>query len=377
MVIKVKDLIKEVSEALDEKRDISDTSAFVKLLFDIGQYVQVKSRLDEHPADAQYLEVSEDGDILSDWINKYSESGIQVCINAVPKEFQKKLDNIQDILSLEDSRWNDLVPELRSGLSLAATLFEGGRTFFIEADCLPSGEYIQTTADKIVVLNELLSLGIPVSYILDTGGRGPHIGIALEQSISKANFDQLIREVKKRLPPWIDTGVGRINQMERMPNTTRMNKSGRVSQVKLVYLGERVPNQELSLWVKSHPVLNSSVQDVPTVGESLWMDRIGEEEAENAAWTFIDENQLKSTKGIRSGKISITCPKAENHKSGKDKNMSAVIFVESGHVWCSSCQKTVGWTFRNRSIGEEYQSPLIPSSSEAVDLSSIVPAKIF
>lgn len=374
---RLNELLKDLERTLNCQQEPTDPSVFFNLLFNGEDIVQIKLHNRIHPADAEYIAAESGKRNLDDWTNKHSEAGIQFCLNAVPPKFLDKMNYLQEVVSSEQPQWDRLIPALRDELSLAATLFDEGRTFFIEADCMPSGEYIKTTGDKIAVLTELLSSDLPISYILDTGGRGPHIGIVLEQPVNKAEFDQTVTEVMQRLPHWIDCGVGRVNQMERMPNTTRINKTGEVAIVRLIHLGQRVQNDALKLWLDTHPVINSNLAETSPLNERDWLAEIDAEDPEEAAWAFIRENNLKSSKRVSNGKIQVRCPKSENHKSGKDSNMSAVIFVQEGHIWCSACQGTVGRTFKAHSIRKARQSPLILSTAESVDLSLIKPVRIF
>ncbi len=373
----IKAVLANFEDLLNHKQLPNDPLAFFDLLFDESDTIQIKMHNRVHPADAAYCQVGMNGFTNEEWSKKHSESGIQFCSNAVPMKFLAKLEYFQKIESLEESRWNCLIPELREELSLRATMFDAGRTFFIEADCLPTGDYIQTNADKVSVLKELLSTGLPISYILDTGGRGPHIGIVLEEILTKIEFDLLVKSVKMRLPSWIDLGVGRVNQMERLPNTTRVNKLGEIARVTLIYLGQRVPKKELKLWLETNPVINPNVVEAPLLREHALVATEVAGDPEDAAWAFIRDHNLRSAKYITNGKVPVSCPKAETHRSGKDSTISAVIFVETGHVWCSSCNKTVGWTFKNRPSSYEHQKTLIPSIFEPVDLSSITPVRIF
>lgn len=377
MSMPVNELLNELEKGLSRQHILTEPSAFFRLLFQDEEVVQIKIHNRIHPADAEYLQIGLQYQRLVEWTSKHSESGIQFCMNSVPSRFLEKLDYLQQVISSAQPQWERLIPDLQDELSLAASLFDEGRTFFIEADCLPSGEYIKTTEDKLFVLKELLSSGLPISYVLETGGRGPHIGIVLDRALSKSEFDQTVKEVLNRLPPWIDSGVGRVNQMERMPGTTRINKMGEVATVRLIYLGHRVQNHDLKEWIEAQPIINFRVTDASPRDESNLIVETGSDDHEEAAWAFIREHNLKSAKRISNGKILVGCPKSENHKSGRDRNMSAVVFVQEGHIWCSACQATVGRTFKSSAIRKATQSPLIRSSPDTLDLNSIKPIKIF
>ncbi|MBL7670747.1 MAG: hypothetical protein JNM39_09690 [Bdellovibrionaceae bacterium] len=373
----INELIKILTDSLTHQHEPISPSAFIKILFDVGESIQVKRHSYEHPADAQYVEIGSNGELLSEWVNQHSYTGVQFCTNAVPASFLEKLDYLDKVISLGQTQWDRLVPLLRDDLSLSSTMFDQGRTFFIEADALSDGKEIKSLEDKITMLKKLLESNIPISYVLDTGGRGPHIGIVLENSVKRGDFDQIVRKVMERLPSWIDCGVGRINQMERLPGTRRMNKRGETVEVRLLYLGRRVDNMTLEKWIKSKPVINANFPLRQEFDVGHLPQLLDTTEVVVAAWKFIQEHGLKSTKSIRHGKISVSCPNQADHKSGKDRNMSAFINVSKGIVWCSACQKLVGRTFEKKLKDKRMPSPLIPSSSEPVDLSTIKPFKIF
>lgn len=368
-----KKVIQEYEVYLSRKGKIGELSAFLDLLFDKNDSIQIKKLNRIHPADAIYASSSASIEGIH---GMHSDSGVQFCMNAVPLQFFEKLDHLRNVESLCDSRWDQMIPELRGEISLKSELFESGRTFFIESDNLPSGESIKTVDDKVRVLTELLSSDVPISYILDTGGRGPHIGIVLAQTVRKSEFDKMVKSIMIRLPSWIDSGVGHINQLERMPNTTRVNKLGEVVEIKPIYIGQRIENEALLKWIDEHPIINKSVNQKTSSEEHYINDNTDSDEAEAAAWRFIMEHGLKSSK-LRGGKIQVGCPQAQNHKSGKDKNMSAFIKVDSGHVWCSACQATVGWTIPNRRKMRSIESPLIQSQVTSQDLSKLKPSKLF
>lgn len=372
----INELLKTLTLSMNRQNDSADLSAFMKLLFDAGESVQIKRRSHEHPADAQYIEIGSDG-VANEWLNQHSDTGVQFCTNAVPSSFLEKLDYLEKVISLGQTQWDRVIPDLRAELSLSASLFEYGRTFFIEADSLSDGREIKTPDDKIIVLKDILETELPISYILDTGGRGPHIGIALDESIGRDEFDRTVRKVFERLPSWIDCGVGRINQMERLPGTLRTNKRGEAVEVRLLYLGRRVDNTNLEKWIDSKPVVNTDVSLRQEFDTDYFPQLLDMSEAEAAAWQFIQDHGLKSAKSIRHGKISVSCPNQADHKSGKDRNMSAFISVSKGIVWCSACHKLVGRTFETRFRSKKRSSPLIPSSSGPVDISSIKPVKLF
>ncbi len=372
----VNELLKTLTMLMNRQHESVDLSAFIKLLFDAGESIQVKRRSHEHPADAQYIEIGSDN-VINVWLNEHSDTGVQFCTNAVPSSFLEKLDYLERIVSLGQTQWDRLIPDLRAELSLSASLFECGRTFFIEADSLSDGREIKTPDDKITVLKEILETNLPISYILDTGGRGPHIGIALDKSIGRGEFDRTVRKVFERLPSWIDCGVGRINQMERLPGTLRTNKRGETVEVRVLYIGRRVDNTTLEKWIDSKPVVNSHVPLRQEFEADYFPQLLDLSEAEAAAWQFIQDHGLKSAKSIRHGKLSVSCPNQADHKSGKDRNMSAFINVSKRIVWCSACHKLVGRTFETRFRAKRRPSPLIPSSSDPVDISSIKPVKLF
>lgn len=369
------ELLKTLTASMNCQHEGADPSAFIKLLFDAGECVQIKRRSYEHPADAQYIEIGR-GDVADEWLNQHSETGIQFCTNAVPTVFLEKMDYLAKIISLGQAQWDRLIPDLRAELSLSGSLFERGRTFFIEADSLSDGREIKTLDDKIIALKELLETQLPISYILDTGGRGPHVGIVLSESVRRDEFDRTVRKVFERLPSWIDCGVGRINQMERLPGTLRTNKRGQTVEVRVFYLGQRVDNESLKKWIKSRPVLNADVPSRQGFDADYFPQSVDLNEAEAAAWQFIQKHGLKSARSIRHGKISVSCPNHTDHKSGKDRNMSAFINVSKGIVWCSACQKLVGKTFETTFRAKKNSYSLIPSSSESVDLSTIKPVKL-
>lgn len=367
-------IVKEYEPRLSRQQNADELSAFLELLFDKDDSVQIKEVNRIHPADAVYAS----GSTANKGIHgMHSASGVQFCMNAVPAPFLEKLEYLCKVESLCDSQWDRMIPELRDELLLSAALFDCGRTFFIEADDLPNGDSIKTVDDKVTVLNALLSSDLPISYILDTGGRGPHIGIVLAQTVSKIEFDKIVKAVMSRLPPWIDSGVGRVNQLERMPNTTRVNKLGEVVEVKTIHVGQRIKSEALLRWIDEHPIINESVNQESHLPEDNYIDNeIDLDDAESAAWKFISEHNLKSSK-LRGGKIQVGCPKAQNHKSGRDKNMSAFIKVDSGLVWCSACKETVGWTIPISQKLRRHGSPLIQSHETAQDLSMLKPSKLF
>jgi len=369
--------IENYEALLSRQHPLPDPSAYFKLLFEEMDWVQVKHRKNIHPADAQYIDGSQTADTLQGLQGQHSDSGIQFCTNAVPVAFLKKLDKILKLEMMCDPQWDRLVPYLRDELSLSANLFECGRTFFIEADDMPNGETVATVVHKIAVLRELLSTGLPISYILDTGGRGPHIGIVLDQSLSLSKFNDVVKCVMERLPPWIDCGVGRVNQLERMPNTTRVNKFGQVAPTTLIYCGRRVSRLELLDWIENQSVINPNVGKRVTLIERDWEHDVDLDIAEATAWEFIADNGLKSAKQVKNGKIQVSCPQFINHKGGKDRNMSAFISVESGLVWCSACNARVGRTFESTLRRAKTRSPLIPSHAESVAVSTIKPSKLF
>lgn len=371
----VNKLLKTLTMSMNRQHESADVSAFIKLLFDSGESVQIKRHSYEHPADAHYIEIGSDA-VANEWLNQHSDTGVQFCTNPVPSSFLEKLDYLEKVISLGQTQWDRVIPDLRAELSLSASLFEYGRTFFIEADSFPDGSEIKSADDKIKVLKEILETKLPISYILDTGGRGPHIGIVLDRSVGRDEFDRTVRKVFERLPSWVDCGVGRINQMERLPATLRTNKRGETVEVRVLYLGQRVANESLEKWIDSNPVVNS---DVPLRQEfdADFFSQLDQGEAEAAAWQFIQERGLKSARSIRHGKISVSCPKQIDHKSGRDRNMSAFINVSKGIVWCSACQKLVGRTFEVTFKSKRNSSSLIPSSSEPVDLAAIKLVKLF
>lgn len=372
----VNELLKTLTMSMNRQHESADLSAFMKLLFDAEESVQIKRRSHEHPADAQYIEIGCDG-VANEWLNQHSDTGVQFCTNAVPSSFLEKLDYIEKVSSLGQAQWDRLVPVLRDELSLSAALFAQGRTFFIEADTLSDGSEITSLEDKVTVLRALLESNIPISYILDTGGRGPHIGIVLEKSVERKDFDQIVRKVIERLPSWIDCGVGRINQMERLPGTRRTNKRGETVEVRALYVGRRVDNETLEKWIDSKPIINDTVPVRREFNRDDYPPLLDVDEAQAAAWQFIRDHGLKSAKTASQGKIQISCPNQAEHKSGKDRNMSAFINVNQGNIWCAACNKRVGRTFETKFRPKRRASSLIPSSSEPVDLSTIKPVKLF
>lgn len=171
------------------------------------------------------------------------------------------------------------------------------------------------------MLEALLSSGLPISYVMDTGGRGPHIGIVLKDAVSKSEFDSLVTKVMQRLPAWIDSGVGKINQLERVPNTTRINKRDETVTVKLIYTGNRTDNAALKQWIDLNPIINPLAR--PRDSRSSYEPeefQTSTDEAEAAAFRFVNERGLQHSK-IRAGKMSVSCPKADNHKNGRDRTM--------------------------------------------------------
>jgi hypothetical protein len=262
-------IVKEYETRLSRQQNPDELSAFLELLFDRDDSIQIKEVNRIHPADAVYASASTSVEGIH---GMHSDSGIQFCMNAVPASFLERLAYLRKVESLCDSQWDRMIPKLRDELSLSADLFDRGRTFFIEADDLPSGESIKAVDDKVTVLSALLSSDLPISYILDTGGRGPHIGIVLAETVSKIEFDKMVRAVMSRLPPWIDSGVGRVNQLERMPNTTRVNKLGKVVEVKAIHIGQRVQNEALLKWIDERPIINERAKQETHLPEHNYID---------------------------------------------------------------------------------------------------------
>lgn len=352
---------------LSRQSPTDDLKVFLSLLFDPGDTVQVKEHIRETPANAIYTEPEHVAASLS---VRHSQSGVLFCMNAIPKVFMDQIAAIVQHESVGQSQWDAVADEMKKNLTLSAELFEVGRTFFIEADRLPNGNYIETSSDKLLVLAEILASELPITYIVDTGGRGPHLGIVLEDVVKKVEFDHFVESVMQRLPTWIDGGVGRINQIERMPGTTRINKQGKLANVSVVYLGRRIRNSDLQAWIETHPITNPGLKrKLQSKPERHSLNSVDLDEAEGQILTFIEQNNLKHARPGKM-KVSVSCPKAADHAGGSDDTMSAVIFFENGNVWCAACNKTVAWVFPKR------QSPLLKSTSK-VDLSSIKPTKLF
>ena len=356
----------------------SELSEFLRLLFDPQDYIQIKRQNFVRPADADYVEWMDFNCTAGEFLNEFSSSGIQFCSNALPVKFREQLDFLAQVEAVCKPQWDRMLPKLRDELSLSSSMFERGRTFFIEADNLPTGEPIKTIGDKEFVLAEILKTGVPVSYILDTGGRGPHLGLVLENIVSKADFDRTVRSVMERMPPWIDCGVGRINQLERVPGTRRQNKNGDVVTVKLIHTKDRISNACLNDWIAGSPITNFTLsQKSAYVSTSLSWQVVDPDDAESAAWKFIEENGLNCTKRISNGKIQVACPEAGNHKSGKDSNMSAFINVAAGLVWCSACNTAVGRTFAQQYRLQNLDSSLFPSRAQSKNLPRVKAVKLF
>jgi hypothetical protein len=145
-------------------------------------------------------------------------------------------------------------------------------------------------------------------------------------------------------------------------------------QVRLIYVGSRVAKTSVSEWIQIHPVVNPDVLERGTSFNDDLDDYrdIDPTDAEDAAWKFIAEHNLGHLE-LHNDKIQINCPNGENHRSGRDKNMSAFIKVSKGFAWCSVCQKCVGRTF-DRPFRRAAQ-PSRRLFSSGMDV-SLLPAKI-
>jgi hypothetical protein len=346
----LQNLIKDYGKRLALARDDAKLRNFFSLLFNPDETIQVKESKTAHPADALYVTTNGMSDALDSISGRHSTDGYRFCCNPVPAEFMKKLDEIYRYEAVGKGQFARLAEALSDELSLTSDLFLSARTLFIEADKDADGTPLDTIKAKAKALNQILGTGIPVSFIVDTGGNAPHIGIVFDESLSPFAFKETVRLILSRLPSFLDTAVGKINQLGRIPGTYRTNKKGEVVPVTLLYLGSRVSKSAIDEWIKSSPAQNPDVLKHgadSADGSDSDFDIPADTDTEQAAWNFISENGLRNSKSIRHNKIQVSCPNKEKHKSG-DRNMSAFINVETGQVWCSACQGTVGQTFKNR-----------------------------
>lgn len=368
-----KELTAELQTLMSHGRSATSSEALLKLLFDDDETIQFKERKNIHPADAIYIKASDANDFIKEVAGAWSEDGHRYCCNAVPSSFIERLDEIAKYEAVQQDTFNQVAANLRSELSLHSELFSYARTLFVEADYDAEGNPIDNVEARQKALAEILNTGLPFSFVTDTGGRTPHIGLVFKEKLSPEEFRQITKLILSRLPSWIDTGVGHINQLGRLPMTFRANKEGRKVEVKLLYVGERVSKRDVDEWITNSPILNSEIlKESFQAREKIKYEMSHDEvvDSEEAAWRYISENNLKSAKRAIRNKIQVSCPKAENHKSGRDKNMSAVIWVEAGFVTCSACGGTVGRVFSPK-------SPLIPSSHKVINLDKIKVSKLF
>jgi len=329
---------------LSRQQTTADLLTLLQLLFDDDETIQFKERKNIHPWNASYLRRFEAEDFVKDVIGKWSDDGHRYCCNAIPESFIERLNEIANNEAVQQDTFDQIASKLKDELSLQSDLFPNARTFFVEADNDANGNPIDTIEAKKKALEEILATGLPFSFITDTGGRVPHIGIVFQEKLSLKEFRQMVKLVLSRLPPWIDTGVGHVNQLGRLPTTFRTNKEGQRVEVKLLHIGERLSKNAVDQWINQSPILNPDVLKLGFEAPQKIKYELSEDElleAEEFAWRYIADNGLKSAKRAVKGKILVSCPKAENHRSGKDRNMSAVIWVETGRITCSACGGTV------------------------------------
>lgn len=324
---------------------LTDVARFFSLLFNPHETVQFKEVKTVHPADALYVETENIGECLPSMLGRHSPDGYRFCCNPVPSAFTEKLEEVYRYEQVGKRQWDALAQGLRQELSLSSELFPFGRTMFIEADKDADGNPIDTVNARQAALRAIFDTGLPISFITDTGGNAPHVGIVLAEDLSLGEFRETVKLVLSRLPPWIDTAVGKVNQLGRVPGTLRTNKKGEVVPVTLRYLSDRTSKGAIDDWVKTNPVQNPKVLERATNchGDQNYSN-YGDTDAEEAAWRFIEERGLRHSRVVQNGKIQVSCPNTEAHKHG-DRHLSAFVSVEIGIVWCSACQKTVGRTF--------------------------------
>jgi hypothetical protein len=352
-------LINDYKNKLEASQEINEVVKFLGLLFNPGEVIQVKDRLKLTPLQASYFTLEEITALAPRFLGLVSKDGARYCSNPIPDRFIGQISEIDKYQSMGERVSEALAESLASKLSLTADLFPKGRTFFIEADNDAEGRSIETQEQKSKVLHDLLSTGVPFSYVVDTGGRGPHIGIVLHDDIPLEEFNRLVIAVQSRLPSWLDTGVGKVNQLGRFPGTYRTNKKGHEVQVKTIHVGKRVPNEVLNAWLDSNPIINSSIKAATRTNENH-APAFTDDELEKAAWDYVAFHALKHA-SFRNGKIRVACPEGFKHKSGRDKDMDAFINVATGLVYCQACGKKVGETFRSKWTPIRHDSVLIPT----------------
>lgn len=365
--IQIQKLMLQYEEKIHVSQSAAEVATFFQLLFNESDCIQFKVHKKVKAVDATYVLGSEIQTYIPGLLGRFSDDGYRYCCNPIPAIFQDKLWEIGRYESMGDYLSDHMAEKLKDELSLSCDLFTQGRTFFIEADNDSQGQPIETIEAKIQVLSELLGTGLPFSFIVDTGGRGPHIGIVLEEDIPLREFDLLVHEVKSRLPSWLDMAVGKVNQLGRLPGTFRVNKNGEKVQVKTIFIGERVSNKALTEWINNRPIINFAPRTLNDEKDEFIED-IDLDELEQAAMDFIEVHGLRHGK-LRNGKIRVSCPNGSNHKKGVDKDMDAFINIETGLVYCKACQKKVGETFRRQR--KLIQSQLFPTQADTEELSDI------
>ena len=232
---------------------------------------------------------------------------------------------------------------------------------------------------KAAYLEAIISTGLPISYVIDTGGKGPHIGIVLDELVSSTELRKMNRAVLARLPAWLDKAVGRINQMERLPGTYRLTKKGAKVPVNLIWLGSRVPMTSISSWIEIQPIINPDILKKESYGSDGLESYLGIDpsDAEDAVWKYVAENDLRHSDSIRNDKLTVSCPLAANHKSGIDRSMSAFINIQTGLVWCSACCERVGVAFQGKKRFMPVLSRLLPSIKSSDCKAEIREKKLF
>ena len=131
------------------------------------------------------------------------------------------------------------------------------RNFLLESDSIPLENQIDYITSKV-----------PVSTIVYSGGKSYHHIISLEEPVTKEEYFDLSKRLLNFIPN-LDRSTKNPSRFSRMPNVRRPDTG---AMQELVYVGNRIPNEELIKLLPSCPTANQKYvnSNKGLVAISIW-----------------------------------------------------------------------------------------------------------
>lgn len=198
---------------------------------------------------------------------------------------------------------------------------------FFEFDEDEEGRSFQGVADKIRQIEYVLRSGLPITYIIDTGGKSLHIGISLRTPLSELEYRRIQGAILARLHGVPDELPVQPVQPERLPGTSRTLKDSSTGKVRLVALMEPIENDVIYDWIESTPLRNPGYQYIkaPIIAATTpeWAEAV-------MRYCEVEGIEIHS---VREDKIKVYCPSCQG---GRARDPKGAIFP-SGIFSCVKC----------------------------------------